>query len=102
MIYITVLIYLNEGKENVFQEFENLALSMLSDYNGMLLMRLRPNESSIVSFEGEKERPYEVHFLSFDSEQGFQAYINDSRRKEFLHLKEESIHTILMVKGEKV
>ena len=100
MLYITLLIYVCNEKEDVFREFENLALPMLDDYNGKLLLRLRPNETSIVSVEGES--PYEVHFLSFESEQDFNAYIQDPRRKEFLHLKEESIKATLLVKGEKV
>ena len=100
MIYITLLIFVKEGKQSVFKEFEELALPMLGDYKGKLLIRLRPNETSIVSVE--VECPYEVHFLSFESEQDFNAYIQDPRRKEFLHLKEESIKATLLVKGEKV
>lgn len=100
MIYITLLIFINEGEELVFQEFEKLALSTLKEYNGKLLLRLRPNDSSIVSAEGEC--PYEMHFLSFPSDEAFVAYSKDTRRKEFLHLKEQSIKATLLVKGEQL
>lgn len=100
MIYITLLIFIEEGKETIFQEFEKLALSTLKEFNGRLLLRLRPNDSSVVSVEGEC--PYEMHFLSFASNDDFIAYTKDSRRKEFLHLKEQSIKATLLVKGEQL
>lgn len=81
MLYITLLIYVCNEKEDVFREFENLALPMLDDYNGKLLLRLRPNETSIVSVEGES--PYEVHFLSFESEQDFMLIYKTREEKNF-------------------
>lgn len=100
MIYITLLIFVKEGKESVFHEFEELAIPIISEYKGKLLLRLRPNDSSIISNEGEK--PYEIHFLSFNSENDFIAFGKDKRRNDFLHLKEESISTTTLIKGIKL
>lgn len=36
MIFITQLIYLLEGQESVFEEFETIAIPIISKYNGKL------------------------------------------------------------------
>ncbi len=100
MIYLTMMIFVKEGKEDVFHQFEELALPLLKDYNGKLIYRIRPDKEAYVSYE--EEPPYEIHFLSFESEQDFTNFAKDKRRTEFLHLKEESIQSSFLVKGEKV
>lgn len=98
MIYFTQLIFLKEGKEAVFNEFEALAIPIISEYNGCMLYRIRPTDDSFITTEGEK--PYEIHFLSFDSDEDFLQFAQDKRRQDFLHLKEESIRSTLLVKGK--
>ena len=44
MIYITQLIYIKQGQEEVFDEFESIAIPIISKYNGKLLFRIRPTE----------------------------------------------------------
>lgn len=100
MIYVTLLVYLKEGKELVFEAYETLALTMLEEYGGVLMLRTRPNESSVVY--ADMEVPYEVHLLSFPSVEMFANFVGDERRNEFMHLKEASIKTSLMIKGEKL
>lgn len=97
MIYVTMLVFLIKGKESIFHEFEDKAIPIIKDYNGKLLYRLRPTDASFISSEGEK--PYEVHFLSFSTENDFIRFSKDKRRNEFLHLKQESVKTMLLVKG---
>ncbi|WNJ19093.1 DUF1330 domain-containing protein [Pontibacter sp. G13] len=97
MIYLTMAIFVQEGKEAIFHQFEDLALPLLADYNGKLIYRLRPNAESYIG--GEPEMPYELHVLSFESEADFAAFAQDERRKEFLHLKEASIRSSFLVKG---
>ena len=48
MIYITQLIYIKKGQENIFDEFEAVAIPIISKYNGQLLLRIRPTEHSMV------------------------------------------------------
>ncbi len=98
MIYLTLMIFIKEGKETIFHEFEDLAIPLLKDYNGQLLYRIRPTTENFIVCEGE--RPYEIHFLSFASEADFINFSKDERRKAFLHLKEASIKTTFLVKGK--
>lgn len=46
MIHITQLIYLVEGQEGVFDQFEAVAIPLIAKYNGRLTLRIRPNEDS--------------------------------------------------------
>lgn len=87
MLYFTQLIYVKEGKEEVFHEFERLAIPLMGKYNGRIIQRIRPEASSFIS--GDEKKPYEVHILSFDSEEDFMAFAKDDTRNAFLHLKEE-------------
>ena len=100
MIYITQLIYIKQGQEAVFDEFENIAIPIISKYNGRLLFRIRPTPETIIA--GNGDGPYEVHLTEFDSESDFQNFLKDEQRKSFLHLKEQSIEISLLIKGEKL
>jgi uncharacterized protein (DUF1330 family) len=100
MIYITQLIYIKEGEEKVFHQFEDVAIPIISKYNGKLLLRVRPNEHSFV--EAAMDKPYEIHLVEFDDEQGFKSFMLDEERKKFLHLKEQSIRSSVLYKGVKL
>jgi len=56
MIYITQLIYIKEGQEKVFEQFEAIAIPTIAKYKGRLLLRIRPGENSII--ESAIEQPY--------------------------------------------
>ena len=100
MIFLTQLIYIEEGQEDVFHQFEDIAIPAISKYNGRLLIRVRPEERSII--ENNIEKPYEIHLVEFDSEQDFQNFNKDEERRKFLHLKEQSVKTVLLIKGTKL
>jgi len=100
MIYITQLIYIKPGQEEVFDQFEAVAIPIISKYNGRLLLRIRPSDGAII--EGNIESPYEVHLVEFESETDFQNFMTDEERKQFLHLKERSMELSILYKGEKV
>jgi hypothetical protein len=100
MIYFTQLIYVKEGQESVFHQFEDIAIPLISKYNGRLLLRVRPTENDFIV--SEMEKPYEIHFGTFDSEHDFQNFMKDDERKQFLHLKEQSIKAALLIKGTKI
>ncbi len=97
MIYITQLIYILDGKEQVFDLFENVAIPAIARYNGRLELRIRPAADSVIY--ADAECPYEVHLVSFPSQQDFDRFKNDEERKRFLHLKEESVRSVLMIQG---
>ena|ERR1700690_4493879 len=100
MVYITQLIYVIPGQESLFQEFEDIAIPIISKYNGRLLLRVRPDDSSFI--EHRIDKPYEIHLAAFDTEQDFERFKQDEERKKFLHLKEKSIKPSVMIQGTKL
>jgi len=100
MIYLTQLIYIREGQEQAFDEFESVAIPLISRYNGQLLFRCRPTPDTIL--EHNTEVPYEIHLVQFNEESDFDSFMKDEERKKFLHLKEQSIKSVLLVKGVKL
>ena len=100
MIFITQLIYLLEGQENIFHQFEDIAIPAIPKYNGRLLLRVRPEEKAII--ESTMENPYEIHLVEFDTEKDFEDFMHDEERKKFLYLKEQSIKSVFLIKGTKL
>ena len=100
MIFITQLIYIKSGQEEVFHQFEDVALPIIAKYNGRLLLRVRPDDKSFI--ENHIEKPYEIHLVEFDEEKDFENFKHDEERKKFLHLKEQSIKAAVMIQGVRV
>jgi uncharacterized protein (DUF1330 family) len=100
MIYITQLIYIIEGQESVFNQFEEIAIPAILKYNGRFLLRVRPSEKAFI--ENHIEKPYEIHLVEFNTEQDFKNFIKDEVRKKFLYLKEQSIKTSILIQGTKL
>ncbi|MBC3787994.1 DUF1330 domain-containing protein [Spirosoma utsteinense] len=100
MIYLTQLIYIKEGQEDVFDQFEQVAIPLIETYHGQLLLRVRPSDDAYIGQPIEK--PYEIHLVKFDTEQDFVAFTQDESRKQFLHLKEQSVQTATLIQGIKL
>ena len=100
MLYITQLIYIKVGQEDVFNQFEDIAIPTISKYNGRLLLRVRPTQNEFV--EINIDAPYEIHLVEFDTENDFNNFMQDEERKRFLHLKEQSIKMVWLIKGTKI
>jgi len=90
MIYLTQLIY----------EFEAIAIPIILKYNGRLTLRIRPDDNSII--ECDIEKPYEIHLVEFNTQADFDNFKEDKDRKSFLHLKEKSIRTSILIQGTKL
>ncbi|MCB0655120.1 MAG: DUF1330 domain-containing protein [Saprospiraceae bacterium] len=99
-IYLTQLIYILEGQEEIFNRFEALVLPRIPAYRGEVLLRVRPDALSLI--EGTMDIPYEIHLVSFPDETSLEQYTADPVRKEFLHLKNASIRSSLLIKGKTV
>jgi uncharacterized protein (DUF1330 family) len=97
MLYLTQLVYVHPGKEDVFHQFEDVAIPLISKHGGKLVLRLRPNPESVVS--STVDVPYEVHIVQFDHEDALNRFLLDEERQRFLHLKNESIRSSLLIKG---
>ena len=100
MIYITQLISIIPGQEETFHQFEDIAIPAILKYNGKLLLRVRPGEDAIV--EASIEPPHEIHLVEFPTEADFNNFMQDEERKKFLHLKDQSIQSVLLIKGSKI
>jgi uncharacterized protein (DUF1330 family) len=100
MIYLTQLIYIKEGQEEIFHQFEDIAIPAISKYNGRLLIRVRPDKNSII--EDNIGNPYEIHLVEFETDQDFKNFSQDEERKKFLHLKDQSVNSVLLIKGIKL
>lgn len=100
MIYFTQLIYLLDGEEATFDEFENVAIPLISKYKGRLLLRYRPSTENIL--EQNMPAPYEVQLVEFKSEKDLENFFSDKEREKFVHLKEKSIKTAWLIKGSRL
>ena len=100
MIYFTQFIYIKKGQEQVFHQFEDIAIPAIKKYNGRLLLRVRPGEDSFI--ENSIDRPYEIHLAEFETEQDFKNYTQDEDRIKFLHLKEQSIEASILIQGKRL
>lgn len=78
------MIYLVPGQEVVFEEFEKIAIPIISKYNGKLLFRIRPDDKAYI--RSEMEKPYEIHLVEFAEQQDFESFKVDEESKTFLYL----------------
>lgn len=97
MIYITQLIYLVAGQEAILDQFEEMAIPLIAKYQGQLLMRVRPDQTAYI--QSAIAQPYEIHLVAFASDHDLNNFMQDKERQEFLHLKEQSIQSVLLIKG---
>ena len=100
MIFLTQLIYIKDGQESVFHQFEDIAIPAILKYNGQLLLRVRPAENSYIEYHIDK--PYEIHLVEFADEQDFENFKQDRDRIKYLHLKEQSVKASILYLGKKL
>jgi len=100
MIFITQLIYIVDGQEQVFDEFERIAIPTILKYKGRLLLRVRPTENAFI--ENHIDKPYEIHLVEFETQKDFDNFKLDEERRKFLHLKDQSIKTAILIQGIKL
>jgi uncharacterized protein (DUF1330 family) len=100
MIFLTQLIYIIEGQEDVFNQFEAIAIPAILKYNGRLLLRVRPTDNTFI--EHHIDKPYEIHLATFETDNDFANFMQDEERKRFLHLKEQSIKSVVLIKGSQL
>jgi hypothetical protein len=97
MIYVTQLIYVHEGHEAAFEQFEAIVLPRLAMYSGELVLRLRPDAGSKIG--GTAELPYEVHLVRFETDEDLARYAQDEERMRWIELKDRSVRSSLVIKG---
>lgn len=100
MIYITQLIYLKKGKKKQFEQFEKSVAPIVERHGGQLLFRFSPTIRSARSVNIEK--PDEIQLIRFESEEHFRAYVDDADRLKALPVKQGSVRTQILIKGEAI
>src|SRR5262249_37207789 len=97
MVFFTQLVYVNPGQERAFDEFEAIALPLIDEHGGELLLRLRPSGADVIA--RSIDLPYEIHLVRFPSEEAFSRFAADERRQRVLHLKNASVRSSLLIRG---
>src|SRR5688500_1671095 len=98
-LVLTQLLWIHPGQEAAFLAFEDLVLPLLARHGGELLLRVRPDAASVVA--GSLEPPYEIHLVRFPDEAGLRAYLQDEARTRALPLKEASVRSLLLFRGQR-
>jgi uncharacterized protein (DUF1330 family) len=93
-IYFTVLIYLHEGKEALFQEYERQAKPIMARYGGRFEQVIKP--TTVV---GDLPLPDEIHLLSFAAEADFDSYRQDPEAAKIAPLRFESVKKAIFISG---
>jgi antibiotic biosynthesis monooxygenase (ABM) superfamily enzyme len=102
MIYVTQLIYIKEGYENIFREFEKFAIELMTKYRGKMIHRIKPSNSDFMSIFYKGGIPNEIQIIRFSSEKNFRAYLKDDKREKLRHLKDNSVRSTLMIQGKEL
>ena len=95
MIYLTQLIHVREGREADFQVRRGRSSSVEPFSSSCSASSPRP----VSKIAGSGELPYEVHIVRFETEEGLARYSNDEERQRWLHLKDQSVRSALLIKG---
>jgi uncharacterized protein (DUF1330 family) len=97
MIFYTQLIFIKPGCEQEFHAFEEKVLPLIKEHNGELIYRIRPAKSAFV--ESNRELPYEIHLVTFNSKADFEHYKIDPKRLVFMEMKNNSVEKIILIEG---
>ncbi|KAA5544233.1 DUF1330 domain-containing protein [Adhaeribacter rhizoryzae] len=94
-IYYTLLVYLREGQDPIYQAYENKVLPLLPKYNGRLELRLKSNKTA-------PNQPDEIHVASFPSVADFEAYRDDPERLNSAGMFQDSVAEAVLVQGVRI
>ncbi len=83
--------FLMNSKGSPFQSCENIT--------GKCWPVFVPERMAFI--EQSIESPYEIHLGEFESEEDFEAFLQDEERKQFLHMKDQAIRSTILVKGKR-
>lgn len=97
-IYLTLLVYVRQGEEELFQQYEDQVLPLLPKFQGELLYRLRPPASSFIY--PSSDHPYEIHLLSFNSSLDFENYRQDKERLSYSPLFQRAVEKVILWQGQ--
>jgi uncharacterized protein (DUF1330 family) len=97
LVYLTQLVYVKPGKESIFNSFEEATIPLIAKHGGELILRVRPARDGILATGIDV--PHEIHLVRFRSEDDFAKFLADGERQQVLHLKDQSVRAVILVKG---
>lgn len=81
----------------MFDSFEDVAIPLIAKHRGELLLRVRPTKDGIVA--AGIDVPHEIHLVRFRNEDDFAKFLEDDERQQVVHLKDQSVRALILVKG---
>jgi len=93
-LYLTVLLYLKDGKQEQFYDYERRVKPVIESYGGQFEKVIKPTH-----VVGDIPMPDEIHLLSFPSEQSFQSYRDDPALPEIAALRAEAVEQTIIISG---
>lgn len=97
MLYFTQIVFIRDNKEYEFNVFESHVLPLLHKHGGELVYRVRPTKDCVI--ETSMGYPYEIHIVTFATQQEFLGFMNDEERVKYIQLKENAIEKVLLIAG---
>jgi uncharacterized protein (DUF1330 family) len=98
MLYYTQLVFVHEGQEATFEDFEVHVLPLLGRHGGQLLYRVRPGRPAVL--ETAIDYPYEIHLVAFPARADFEAYRDDPERMQYTPFKDKSVGKVMLIEGK--
>lgn len=86
-IHIIVQLWIVDEQEALFNEYETIAMKIMSNYGGKLL------SATVIHETSAKNLPNEVHILEFPNLQSFENYKSDGELKGLTDMRSKCIHT---------
>jgi uncharacterized protein (DUF1330 family) len=93
-LYLTVLLYLKDGKQDQFYEYERKVKPIIESYGGQFEKVIKPTQ-----ILGDMPMPDEIHLLSFPSEESFQSYRADPNLPEIAQLRAGAVEKTIIISG---
>jgi uncharacterized protein (DUF1330 family) len=91
---LVVLLYIDEGKRQQFDEFEAAASQIMSRYGGQISRRIA------VGGDGAVDPPDEIHVVDFPDADAFSRYRSDSQLAALAELRSSAIRQTTIWVGE--
>src|SRR4051794_24694695 len=91
-----VALFCNPGSEDLFEQFESAAASIMRRYLGSIERRVR------IAPNVENSSPYEVHLVTFPDEHAFDRYRADPDLIALADLRARAIHKTIVWRGSQL
>jgi uncharacterized protein (DUF1330 family) len=85
-LQITVNLWITDGQRDLFNEYENIAVKVMSKYGGKLI------SASAIETSSVPNPPDEIHLLEFPTRQSFEKFREDEELAKFSSMRSKCIN----------